>query len=273
MRTNWQPLVCGPAKSEQPGALAALCDSASVVRAKPIPRRFALFLLAAISASCSTPNPEVVFYSVDGHHFSSAERRTIERIARATATEVRQILPTLADQLVLRVEAGKKVIPETGETASAHPPNVVYWTVDPNRPGGIVAIANAELRRTLFHEFHHLVRDSAVGEDQRLLDRVVTEGLATVFERDFAGPPPPWGMYPDDVETWVAEILALPADAPRSQWMVRHPDGRRWIGYKVGTYLVDRAIRASGRSAAALVSSSTDDILRLALTPEAQRSP
>ena len=253
---------------EQPGARAAFGDSArSCARSRS---SHALFLLAAFSASCGTPNPEVVFYSSDGHHFSPTERRTIERIARATATEVKQILPALADQLTLRVEAGDNVIPETGETASAHPPNVVYWTVDPNRAGGIVAIANAELRRTLFHEFHHLVRDSAVGEDQRLLDRVVTEGLATVFERDFAGPPPPWGMYPDDVGAWVAEILALPANAPSREWMYRHPDGRRWIGYKVGTYLVDRAIRASGRSAAALVSSSTDDIVRLALTPEAQ---
>jgi hypothetical protein len=234
-------------------------------------RRIALVLLAAICVSCSTPNPEVVFYSVDGHRFSSTERRTIERIARATAAEVEQILPALADQLILRVEAGDKVIPETGETASAHPPNVVYWTVDPNRGDGVVAIANAELRRTLFHELHHLVRDSAAGlKDQRLLDHVVTEGLATVFERDFAGPAPPWGMYPDEVGAWVAEVLALPADAPRAEWMFRHPDGRRWIGYKVGTYLVDRAIRASGRSAATLVSSSTDDIVRLALTPEAQ---
>jgi hypothetical protein len=239
------------------------------MRAKPI--RHAVFLVAALSVSCGTPNPEVVFYSVAGHRFSPAERRTIERIARGTATEVKQILPALADRLVLRVEAGDKVIPETGEAASAHPPNVVYWTVDPNRAGGVTTIANVELRRTLFHELHHLVRDSVAGpKSQRLLDQVVSEGLATVFERDFAGPSPPWGMYPDDVRTWVAEILALPADAPRDQWMVRHPDGRRWIGYKVGTYLVDRAIKASGRSAAALVSASTDDILRLALTPAAQ---
>ncbi len=154
------------------------------MRAKPI--HPALFLLAALSASCGTPNPEVVFYSVDGHHFSPAERRTIERIARATAREVKQILPTLGDQLTIRVEAGKNVIPETGETASAHPPNVVYWTVDPNRAGGIVAVANAELRRTLFHEFHHLVRDSAVGGtsgSRSGRDRGPCDGLRTGLRR------------------------------------------------------------------------------------------
>ena len=183
---------------------------------------------------------------------------------------MKQILPALADRLVIRVEAGDKVIPETGETASAHPPNVVYWTVDPNRAGGIVAIANAELRHTLFHVLHHLVRDSAVGRRSAASRSGRHRGPRDGLKRDFAGPPTPWGAYPDDVGSWVAEILALPANAPSREWMYRHPDGRRWIGYKVGTYLVDRAIRASGRSAAALASSSTDDIVRLALTPEAQ---
>jgi hypothetical protein len=96
---------------------------------------------------------------------------------------------------------------------------------------------------------------------------VVSEGLATVFERDFAGTPTPWGAYPEDVATWVAEIVALPANARRDHWMVRPPDGRRWIGFKVGAYLVDRVIKVSGRSAADLVSTSTEEIVRIALGP------
>ena len=51
--------------------------AAHKMRAKPI--RHAIFLLAAISAACGTPDPELVFYSNDGHHFSARERRTIER--------------------------------------------------------------------------------------------------------------------------------------------------------------------------------------------------
>lgn len=111
-----------------------------------------LMLGIATFASCRSSDPEVIFYSVDGHRFSASERRAIERIARATATEVRRLLPALSTDLILRVEAGKDVITETGETGSAHPPGVVYWTVDPSRPGGVGAIVNAELRPTLFHE-------------------------------------------------------------------------------------------------------------------------
>jgi hypothetical protein len=88
--------------------------------------------------------------------------------------------------------------------------------------------------------------------------------MATAFERDLARTRPPWGAYPDDVAGWLGELLALPPGAPRRPWMFRHPDGRRWIGFKVGTYLVDRAARASGRTPATMVGLSTDEVLRLA---------
>lgn len=45
--------------------------------------------------------------------------------------------------------------------------------------------------------------------------------------------------------------------------MFKHPDGRRWIGYRAGVYIVDQAQRKSGLSAAKLVNSSTYEILRV----------
>ncbi len=46
--------------------------------------------------------------------------------------------------------------------------------------------------------------------------------------------------------------------------MYQHPDGRRWIGYRAGTYIADRAISESGRSAAELVLIPNEEILKLA---------
>ena len=122
----------------------------------------------------------------------------------------------------------------------------------------------SQLRPTLFHEWHHLVR-TQTGPVVSLMDHVIAEGMATVFERDFAGAPAPWGEYPADVSTWVKELMALPPNAQREHWMSRHPDGRRWIGYKAGAYLVDRAVNASGKSVAELVSVRAEDVIRLAL--------
>ena len=90
--------------------------------------------------------------------------------------------------------------------------------------------------------------------------------MATAFERDYAGSSPPWGVYPVEVSDWAKELLARPANAEWDQSMLLHPgDGRRWLGYKVGTYLVDRAMKSSGKSSAELASTPTDDVIEMAL--------
>jgi uncharacterized protein YjaZ len=118
------------------------------------------------------------------------------------------------------------------------------------------------LRPTLFHELHHLVRTAAVG-GRRLKDHVIREGLGTAFERDFGGVSPPWGQYPPEVSLWAKEVLAQPDDAPVAQWLFHHPDGRRWIGLRVGTHLVDCAMKSSGKTSADLVRVPTDALLAM----------
>jgi hypothetical protein len=109
-------------------------------------RALVLLLVAVASAACKPSDVEVVFYRNDSHRFSNDERRTIERITSATVAEVRRMLPMLPAQITVRVEAGKNVIPEIGATASAAAPKTVQWTVDPDRPGGVEAIATTQLR-------------------------------------------------------------------------------------------------------------------------------
>lgn len=222
-------------------------------------------LLVSVTAlSCDrTHHITVEFYSEDGYRFSQAERDTIEDIADATIPEVRRFLPALPADLLLKVYPGKDVIPETGESGFTANTDRVFWIVSPARAEGIAAIAQRELRGTLFHELYHLVRGQTP-TSLTLMDRVVGEGLATVFERDAAGMPAPWGQYPPDVANWVTELRALPGDAPWKEWMSRHPGGRRWIGYKAGTYIAEQASRASGKTAAQLVHVPTDEVLRLA---------
>jgi len=102
-------------------------------------------------------------------------------------------------------------------------------------------------------------------DSHSVMDDVVMAGMATVFERDFAGTSPPWGVYPDNVMDWVNELKALPQDVSLRDWTTQHPEGRRWLGMRTGAYLVDRAMRSSGQSSAQLVSTPTADVLRMAL--------
>jgi uncharacterized protein YjaZ len=235
-------------------------------------RRLVAALLVSVCASaltsCNRHEIDAVFYVVDGYRFTEAERELIRSIADSAARETRRALPGLPEELILRVNPGTRVIPETGENGDTAPPNIVYWTVDPHRSGGVAATARAQLRGSLVHELHHLVRYAAVPR-RSLMDATISEGLATAFERDVTGTAVAWGMYPEDVHVWVAELMALPDDAPPDQWLSRHPDGRRWIGYKSGTYLVDRAMRSLHRSAAEFVTMPTAEIMRAALPEHA----
>lgn len=222
-------------------------------------------LLVIICASCAKPAAvDVRFYSSGDYKFSDAERGDIQTIADATSVEVRRFLPALPRDLALRVQPSASAIPETGETGYATLPNSIGWLVDPHHAGGVGATIQRELRVALFRELHQLVRYTAVGKPESLMDDVVTEGMATVFERDAAGASPPWGAYTQDAADWVTELSALPPDADHGYWLTAiHADGRRWIGIRAGAYLVDRAVRASGKSAAALVSASTQDIVEM----------
>lgn len=198
---------------------------------------------------------------------TDAVRSIVREISDVSELEVRKLLPALPQHIDLVVVSGKRVIPQTGFAGVALASGRVVFTIDPDRQEGATAIIRGHLRSVLHHEFHHLARGWVVhGGSPRasLIDAVICEGLATAFERDFAGSRPPWGNYPDDVAAWVDEILALPASATYSQWMFRHPDGRSWIGYRAGTYIADQAKQRTGLTSADLVRTPHDEVLALA---------
>jgi len=211
---------------------------------------------------------KVRFLRSESYTFTRAERRAIEVGAVAAIAEVRRLLPGVPALIELTVRPGTNVSPETGQGGDAMPPNGIMLTIDPSRPGGVMAIMNTWLRPFVFHELHHLVRYAAAGGPASLVEHAVTEGMATAFERDFAGATPLWGLYPENVAEWATELLALPAETPRTEWLFRHSDGRRWMGYKIGTYWVDQARAQSGKSALDLVAMSASEVLTLSRPPE-----
>lgn len=236
------------------------------------PGRIAVMLvvgLCAVSSGLLAQTVVVEFDDGGRQSFSEESQAVIVDVVSAAEIEVRELLPQLTPQITLTVSSGQDVIPETGEAGAALGPGQLRWTVDPSRPEGVIQIASNHLRHTLFHELHHLARGWVISGGQpstSFMDAVVSEGLATAFARDFSGGVAPWGEYPDDIRGWVDELLALPMSAymEYGQWMFQHADGRRWIGYRAGTYIVDQAIAASGLSAADLVTTPTEEILELA---------
>ncbi len=117
---------------------------------------------------------------------------------------------------------------------------------------------------TVFHEINHAARLQLGIWHETFLDNCIMEGLATVFERDYAHTKPAWADYPLEVTDWLAEIERNQQALDYRQYMYSHPDGRKYIGYKVGTYIVDRAVQKSGESVVGLTQLECRDILALA---------
>ena len=193
-----------------------------------------VLVLASSFAACADRESSVRLFRTESYTFSARERRLIEDIAQSTFAELRSVLADVPANIQLTVRPGADVIEETGETGSAMTPDGIMWTIDPQRLGGVEAVARKWLRASLFHEVHHLVR-AASQPANTLIERALQEGMATVFERDFAGADAPWGKYPENVGQWADELRQLPPDASIQQWLYTHPDGRRWIGIKVGS--------------------------------------
>jgi uncharacterized protein YjaZ len=228
---------------------------------------FAITLAMTAGPACrETANhrTQVKFFETEDQSFSWGERFTIEALVTTTVDEVRAQLPHVPDELVVRVQASEAdAVLENGQDAEVDPPDGVIWMVNPHHALGASRIAKEQLRATLFHQLNHLVRMAEI-PTASMLDRAVSEGLAITFERDYAAVSKPWGWYPSNVAAWVDELGRVPDSALSKDWMYRHPDGREWVAQKAGTYLIDRAIRNSGRSSIELVAVPTKQILALA---------
>jgi len=199
----------------------------------------------------------------------------VERVCLEVEPRVRAALPGLAEDMTVMVMATDRgIIPETGTGGSSYSPGRISFAFDPSRSDGPEALIRAWLPSTLFHELHHQARGwvmhGGTGPDP-FIHGAICEGLATAFERDETGQAPPWADYPPEAKEWAVELLALPMEYNYVHWMFAHPDGRRWVGYRTGTFIADRAMAASGMGAGDLATVPTPDILAMAGLAEARR--
>lgn len=121
----------------------------------------------------------------------------------------------------------------------------------------------ADIIPTVFHELNHAARYNLGIFHTTLLDISILEGLATVFERDYAAAMQPYAVYPIDVQSWVKEIIDQKDKFSWEDYKFDHPDGRRWICYKAGTFIVDKAMANSGKTVIELTKLPCSEIFAL----------
>lgn len=179
----------------------------------------------------------------------------------------KNLLPMLSGSLNIAIRPYfQGIIPEYGSGARTWDSEFIEIWIDKTVPYGAEKMLESIYQATL-HECNHAARWNSIGEDNRIIESAIFEGLATVFERNYAKFQPLYANYENDAQmlSWYEEIFAAGSDwSKRDELFFYHSDGRRWIAYKTGTWIVDKASRNSGKIVTDLTIMSADEIIKLA---------
>jgi uncharacterized protein YjaZ len=182
------------------------------------------------------------------------------------------VLEGLPDMVIIEVQIIDRDLQSvdgvTGWTNEHNPAGKIVALVSEVYPGGVLQAVKAGMKSLIFHEFHHLTRGWSIHQNeyaQGIENVVINEGLAVVFTEEYTGISHEVNAYPDEAEQWVEEILQLPKNADYNQWVSgEHPDGRTFIGYRTGNYVIRKAMEKSGKSVLELSELSPAEIYKLA---------
>jgi hypothetical protein len=212
-----------------------------------------------------------VVFQEDSLRFTQPQKEFIREAIFDSETEVRNLLPKLPDSIMVIVENVDWNLDivggVTGRTETNSPPLVMVQISNNYREGQIDSV-QAALRATIFHEFHHLSRGWAIQDNKfsyGIPNAMVNEGLAVAFTEIYTGNINEVNAFNDEADNWVREILELPLDADYSDWVMgEHPDGRTYIGYRTGNFLIRKAMTKSGKNILELSELMPDEIIKLA---------
>tara|TARA_R110000851_G_scaffold249172_4_gene401682 strand:+ start:65 stop:805 length:741 start_codon:yes stop_codon:yes gene_type:complete len=232
-------------------------------------------ILCVISCDSNSKKSSIakvaVVFQEDSLKFTKSQKVFIREVISKSEKEVRNLLPNLPDSIKVIVEAVDWdldiVNGVTGRTETNHPP-LVLVQISHNYKGGVIDSVYQGIKATVFHEFHHLSRGWAIQDNKfsyGIPNAMVNEGLAVAFTEIYTGNINDVNSYPKEADRWVKEVLALPLDADYAQWVMgEHPDGRTYIGYRTGNFLVRRAMKKSGKSILELSNLTPNEIIKLA---------
>lgn len=211
----------------------------------------------------------------DEFQFGQEQKTSVQKMIRRGFKQCKELLPGLPDIMNLTVFPHRtfNVIEVDGSGGYAAARNWLPLFMNPWHEKGFDWVVSNSLKGTLYHELHHVAANYtyADGYDdfvKESLQLAVYEGMAVAFERDFSGREVLWGEYdPDTIGQWLQDYKAAykKDDYNFVHWNFQHPDGRKWIKYRVGTYIVDQAIKNNpGQTAATLASIPPKEIIKMA---------
>lgn len=175
-------------------------------------------------------------------------KEKLENVARQAIQPASKLLPPLSPYLNITLQFSDergRMIEGRGFYAVTMSSEWVDLGIDPNLPFGKEKTLH-NLHVMLMHECLHASRMYTLDQpySPEPLRAAIEEGLSVKFEQDFSGEKVPWGQFEDDktMQKWFDEIGKLPIDSKNYEYLFDHPDGRRWIIYKTGTWIIQKIL-------------------------------
>lgn len=199
----------------------------------------------------TTARPDVrVHLLTHGGLMSPGLAREVETVAIEASVDAARGLG-LDDVDVAVCDHPGLAIEELGVGGYSPGPHLVLIALEPRWPG--FAYWRQHLPSTLRHELHHVRRHAGAGYGPTLLDGLVSEGSATLYEIECGGDPPYARVDVDLDAMWRRALPLLERTDQHPGWFFGGNDLPRWTGYTLGTELARRHAHRLGISAMELV--------------------
>jgi uncharacterized protein YjaZ len=182
-------------------------------------------------------------------------QKLILEIAHSTFETCALVLPIQRTDVIIHVKPDW-AIPETG--VGGFSPTATHCLVHLNpRHADFDTNLETELAPTIAHELHHCARHGGVGYGHTLLEALVTEGLACVFEREFRGGKKPiyaQALNQDQIDEFLEKAqYHFSQFYNHNNWFFGNSTlgFPKWTGYTMGDYIVQHYLEQTGLSAGA----------------------
>jgi len=150
---------------------------------------------------------------------------------------------------VFAIHAPQLTIPSWGCGGYTYSPHSVVLALDSS-----VSATVDSVKATLVHEFHHVMRERGPGCGTSLRERIVSEGLAMLFEEEVLGEASEFAHQPITNKQIRQAIEALDEDpANDGRWFFHAADLPLWFGYTAGYRWARSYSDQTGKQASDLV--------------------
>lgn len=151
-------------------------------------------------------------------------------------------------------------IPELAVGGYCPGPRTVIIAIEPQNPA--FQDWQQQLASTVVHELHHAKRWQGPGYGATLLDSLVSEGSAVLFEEQQTGHVPIYAHIDHSLEDlWHAAEPHLGATDQHRRWFFGFGDQPRWAGYALGRELARRYCDARGITAVEVAMVPATDVV------------